>query len=187
MLGVQLSKENIEALIHFWRVIGYMIGIDDQFNICNDNWKTTYSRLEIVMSDVYRPYLEITSSDFHEMAAALINGLWCFNPFLTTESFIYYTKMMCDCHGYYYYKSDRKCLENDKEPIYLQFNWYERLVLGFQTFLHGFLLNYAIFRWYWNHQIYMSRFIIYYFPFLAFYSFGIKKSYVRVFKDETLY
>lgn len=30
-LGVQVTDRNIEAFIHFWRVIGFMMGIQDRF------------------------------------------------------------------------------------------------------------------------------------------------------------
>ena len=29
-LGIKGSREDMEGLVHFWRTIGYMIGIDDR-------------------------------------------------------------------------------------------------------------------------------------------------------------
>lgn len=30
MLGIQYSTADMEAFIHFWRVLGYMLGIEDR-------------------------------------------------------------------------------------------------------------------------------------------------------------
>lgn len=183
ILGVQVSRKNFEAFVHFWRVIGSLIGIEDRFNLCTDSWITTRPRLERVLEGIYRPALENTSSDFDSMANALIDGLWCFNPMLNPPSIMYFTKYLTNCSGYVYFESNLEALEVDEEQnrkIIDSMDWFSRLVLFIHITVHGYFINFSIFRWYFNLQVWISKFWITYFPFLAFYKFGIKKSYVRI-------
>lgn len=185
MLGVQVSKENFEAMVHFWRVIGHMIGIQDRYNLCTDSWDTTRPRLELVLNDIYKPALERAPARFVDMANALLNGLWCFNPFMTAEAFLYYTKAMSDCCGYVYLGSDLRQLDsaaNVESGQISRMHWYSRLILWLQFTTHTYSLNFTILRWYMNSQIRISIFIMKYFPFLAIYQFGLKKAYVRILK-----
>lgn len=34
MLGVHTSDEELHGLVHFWRVIGHMLGMDERYYIC---------------------------------------------------------------------------------------------------------------------------------------------------------
>jgi hypothetical protein len=43
-LGVKRRKEDMEAFVHFWRVMGFMLGIKDEYNICTDSLDTTIIR-----------------------------------------------------------------------------------------------------------------------------------------------
>lgn len=185
MLGVQVSEENFEAMVHFWRVVGHMIGIQDRYNLCTDSWYTTRPRLELVLGEIYKPALERVPPRFVDMATALISGLWCFNPFLTAESFLYFTKALCDCDGYVYLGSDLRQISvaNNTSREIFQMNWYSRLILWFQFTMHTYALNFSLVRWYMNSQIHVSNFIIKYFPFLAIYQFGLNKAYVRILKQ----
>lgn len=181
LLGVRVSREDYEALVHFWRVIGHLIGIRDEFNLCTDSWITTRPRLEILLNDVYRPNLENTCVAFKTMATALIEGLWCINPLLDTDSLVYFTKYVTGCKGYLYYDTDLRALtenlEDTQRKLY-SLNWYSRYVLFVMVTGHTYLYNFAVFRWYLNFQVWLSHIIIQWFPFLAFYKFGIKKAYV---------
>lgn len=188
ILGIQVSRKNFEAFIHFWRVIGHMVGIEDRFNLCTDAWETSKSRLECVLEDIYKPALENTSPHFDLMANALIDGLWCFNPMLNPPSILYYTKYMTKCTGYVYYENCLEAIEADlshSRGILDSMDWYSRLMIFLQITVHGYLLNFFAFRWYFNLQVWISRWLITYFPFLAFYMFGVKKSYVRILSDES--
>lgn len=183
MLGIQVSQDNFEAMVHFWRVIGHMIGIQDRYNLCTDSWNTTRPRLELVLHDIYKPALEGAPARFIDMATALIEGLWCFNPFLTTETFLYFTKIMSGCEGYVYLGSDLRQLESvSNDANVSRMHWYSRFILFFQFTMHTYALNFALVRWYMNAQLRVSVFIIKYFPFLAIYQFGLNKAFVRILK-----
>lgn len=192
MLGIQVNLDDFEAFVHFWRVIGHMIGIHERYNLCTDSWRETAARLEVVLQDVYRPNLEKAPADFAHMASALIEGLWCFNPFLFTDPMLYFTRMLSDCDGYVYMGSNPRRLQQvasqqqaDGKSYVEQMHWWSRLMLWFQITVHTFLLNFAAVRWYMNQQIYISSFIIRWFPFLAIWQFGLRQAYVRILRGQS--
>ncbi|XP_067131876.1 uncharacterized protein [Centruroides vittatus] len=41
-IGLYCSKEESECLIHLWRCIGYLLGMDDRFNICDGNYEESF-------------------------------------------------------------------------------------------------------------------------------------------------
>lgn len=183
MLGIQLSNKDLEAFVHFWRVIGRLIGIQDDFNLCTESYRATRMRLDLMLNDIYRPHLDETNDDFMIMAKALIEGLWCFNPMLDMNAYVYFTKWLSGCKNFVYFESDPRAADidlDDSRRIIYSFSWYSRLLIYLQITAHTYLLNFAPFRWYFNTQVWVSQQIIYWFPFLGFYKFGIKKSYVRI-------
>lgn len=190
MLGIQVTRANHEALVHFWRVIGHMIGIRDEYNLLTDSWATTRPRMQLMLTEIFQPSLSHTSKDFDRMADHMLSGLQCFSPFLNTPANVYFTKMLCGCTDYVYFGSDPLILEQldgnadsaalfDGKPLH-ELNWYSRWRLWMFVSLHGYALNFSWIRWYMNLQIYMSKIIITWFPFLAIYSFGVRKAYVRI-------
>lgn len=186
-LGIQVNREDMEAFVHFWRVIGHMVGIQEQFNLCTDSYDTTRPRLAIIMSNFYRPYLENTSDEFMSMSKALLEGLWCYNPMLDTNAMIYYVKWISECENHIYFESDSRALncnvENCLKKLH-SFGWYTRWILLLQITVHTYLLNFAAIRWYLNTQLWLAKYIIYYFPFLAFFKFGIQAAYVRILRGD---
>lgn len=186
-LGIQLSREDLEAFVHYWRVIGHMVGIDERFNLCTDSYETTRRRLAVIRDEIYRPSLENTTQQFFEMANAMIHGLWCYNPFLDTDAFLYFTRWLCDCKDHIYFGSDPRILQTDphaSKKIIASMGYYSRWILFLQITMHSFLINFAAMRWYLNFQLWLSKYIIYYFPFLGFFKFGIRQSYVRILRGE---
>lgn len=184
LLGVQVTRDDHEALVHFWRVIGHMIGIRDEYNLLTDSWATTRPRLQLIMADVYRPSLSHTTDEFYRMADHLLRGLWCFNPFLSTPVHIYLAKMIAGCDGYVYFDSDPAMLEQSVDAVVYEnrqnIGWSARYTLWLFVTLHSYGLNFSWVRWYMNAQIYLSSVIIRWFPFLAIYMFGVRQAYVRI-------
>lgn len=187
LIGLQVCREDFEALVHFWRVIANLLGVRDEYNLCTDSWVTTKPRLEIIYKDVYKPLLENTSESFKAMASVLVDGLWCINPFLDVDSILYFSKWIAGCKGYLYYSTDLRALNENPDEINKNLNsmnWYSRFVLYLLATAHIYLVKFTVFRWYFNSQVRLSHIIIQWFPFLAFYKFGIKKAYVNFFTGD---
>lgn len=184
MLGVQVTRANHEALVHFWRVIGHMIGIQDEYNLLTESWATTRPRLELLLVEVFQAALDNPSKEFYQMTDHMITGLWCFSPFLDTPSHLYFTKMLCGCKDYAYYGSDLRILEQndgnaDGKP-FSELSWYARYSLWMVVSMHGYALNFSWVRWYMNLQMFISKTLITWFPFLAIYMYGFRRAYVRI-------
>lgn len=186
-LGIQVNRDDIEAFVHFWRVVGHMIGIQDKFNLCTNSYETTRPRLALMMRQIYQPYLENTSHEFMSMTKALLEGLWCYNPMLDTDAMIYFVRHISECKSHLYFESDLRALvynmEENRRTIQ-SLGWYTRWILFLQITVHTYLLNFATIRWYLNFQLWLTKYIIYYFPFLAFLKFGVSSSYVRILKQN---
>uniref|UniRef100_A0A8W7K6Q7 ER-bound oxygenase mpaB/mpaB'/Rubber oxygenase catalytic domain-containing protein n=1 Tax=Anopheles albimanus TaxID=7167 RepID=A0A8W7K6Q7_ANOAL len=186
MLGIQCDRKDMDAFVHFWRVIGHMMGIEERFNACTDCFETTEQRMLVIAKEILRPALLNHTEPFVHMGKALIDGLWCFNPFIEFDSFLYLTMRLTNVPGYHYFDSDvvhtGDDLEASKVRHYEHFGHYARFLLFVTSYILSFLLQISIIRWYFNSQMILARFLITYFPFLAFFKFGIRDSYVRILK-----
>lgn len=162
-----------------------MIGIEDKYNLCTDSWSTTKPRLDAMLSYVFQPSLDAssTSEKFTEMSRALITGLWCFNPFLSFDAHIFFMKMVAGCKSYDYYETNSAGNRLETKANIETMGWYDRTILYLLALAHTCWLNITILRWYFNSQIHLSLVIIHYFPFLAF-KFGLRNCYVRILKGD---
>mgnify|MGYP000436260573 CR=1 FL=1 len=56
--GFSNRKEDIETMIYFWSVIGYMLGIDDDYNLfIGDDVETIRQRCWVIFRENFRPSL----------------------------------------------------------------------------------------------------------------------------------
>ena len=73
--GIKCTKEELEDYVFFWRGIGYLLGIKDEFNICSRNYDETYRLCkQIEYEIVYRGLLE-PPAEFETLSNAYINGV----------------------------------------------------------------------------------------------------------------
>lgn len=178
------DDEFLEAHSHLWRVLGYLLGIKDEYNICGKNWAETQERLEIVRKRIFVPALENHSEDFMSMTKSLLDGLWPFNTFFTPGSFLFFTKRLAYVKGYEYYDFDVEpgtTLDPNQKKYYYDLSKWDRFIVSFGLFMVTYLHKYAIFRWYLNFRVWLNLKLIHYLPFLAMWKFGFKNAYVRIF------
>lgn len=79
----QASAEEVELLIYFWRVMGYLHGIEDRFNLCNGNLPETYYYFKLVLEEVYKPVCLKSPHPVptgFEMTKGVVRALRVFNP-----------------------------------------------------------------------------------------------------------
>uniref|UniRef100_A0A1I8MYZ7 Uncharacterized protein n=1 Tax=Musca domestica TaxID=7370 RepID=A0A1I8MYZ7_MUSDO len=182
---IQLDDEHfLEATSHLWRVLGYLLGIKDEYNICGRNWLETKLRLSIVMRKVYEPALENPSEEFKEMSKALLEGLWHINTTLTVGSFVYFTKRLCYVKGYEYFKFDyppwRKP-DPQQHLYYKDLSWIDRFIVFYALILITYLHKFDIVRCYLNFRAWLNELLIEYLPYLAILKFGTTWAYVSIF------
>ncbi|XP_062127353.1 uncharacterized protein LOC133839708 [Drosophila sulfurigaster albostrigata] len=185
---IQLYDQDfLEATTHVWRVLGYLLGIKDEYNICGGNWEESKKRLDIVMRKVYTPALSNTNEDFYRMTKALINGLWHINAMFSVGANIYFTKRLAYVKGYEYYSFDYRADEKpdpQQKSYYYDLNLWDRFIVSYGLFIVTFLHKYDLIRCYFNFRVWLVDFFMHYLPFFAIWNFGIKSAYVRIFRSE---
>lgn len=80
--GIVGTREQFEAFNHFWRVIGYLLGMEDRFSCCGETLDETLMRLRVIREDMLLPALMIPSPDFEHYTRTAIAGMWYNEPIL---------------------------------------------------------------------------------------------------------
>ncbi|XP_037951493.1 uncharacterized protein LOC119682198 [Teleopsis dalmanni] len=178
------DEEFLECTSHMWRVLGYLLGIKDEYNICGENWSETKKRLNIVRQKVYVPALENTNEEFVQMTKALLEGLWPVNTTLTVGSFLFFTKRLAYVKGYEYYEFDQEPgtkRDPDQKKYFYDLNWWDRIIVSYGLHVVTYFHKYNIVRCYLNFRVWLSQLIVYYLPYVAIWKYGFKSAYVRIF------
>ena len=55
--GDQRTREVLENTVYLWRVLGYLNGISDEFNMCNESVDETIQLCHLIYRDVFKPVL----------------------------------------------------------------------------------------------------------------------------------
>lgn len=170
------SKESVEGFIHVWRVVGYLLGIEDRFNLCNsDTIEETREYCNEIVKQILAPKLiSDADEDFHSMSFALLDGMSVFQPFLNYPVAMKYIYDLCDLE-----------MDENKHTAY-KMNIYSKFVYNFTAFTF-YTYRWLVFRIYHNLlQHFALYYIIKYFPFLAYFKFGFKDGYLTpVFPTRT--
>lgn len=192
LVGLRVSPADYEAFVHFWRVLGHMQGIRDEYNLCADSWPATRPRLELVMDEIFRPHLENTDAHFTRMSGMLLNGFWCLNPLLNYGSFLYFVRTLVGCDGYVYSDTDLGMLnvaggqadaaeaERRVTEVRRSIGLVARANLWVHMQLHGSWMRCGWVRSYMNWHLKAAVWCIQHIPVLAIAQFGRKRAYVRV-------
>lgn len=183
-VGLHATEQDIDDYCHFFRVLGYLTGIKDEYNVCCDTMEETYERLEVIKSEFLRPALESPPKEFPEMTRFVANGMWCFNPRDTYDVMIFTMKRLVGVPNYWYTEDEiPKGCDRSKMELYKLGN-YARFMNWFVAFIHEYLLQFTIFRMFFNMQTLFHEFLITTFPFLAIYSFGWNRAWITILNDD---
>ncbi|GBM16834.1 hypothetical protein AVEN_9413-1 [Araneus ventricosus] len=52
------TTNGYDAIIHFWRTIGYLLGIEDKYNLCQGNYNQVVAACEKLLHEDYKPVVE---------------------------------------------------------------------------------------------------------------------------------
>ncbi len=74
-IGITFTKQEMEDFIYFWRGVGYLLGIDDKYNMCKGGYAETYQFCSDVQKKILFPSLKDTPKDFIKMATAYCDGM----------------------------------------------------------------------------------------------------------------
>lgn len=155
-----------------------------RYNLCCDTLEETLERIEVVRKEFLLSALSSPPEDFAKMARYVSNGMWCFNPRDEYNVMIFTIKRLIGVPNFYYQENEiPDGYERKKLEIY-KLGWSDRFFAWFTAFTHEYLLQFYIFRAFFNMQTSFHEFLITNFPFLAMYSFGFKNSYVTILTNK---
>ncbi|CAL7949976.1 unnamed protein product [Xylocopa violacea] len=182
-LGVNNTSEELEGLIHFWRVVGSMLGMKDKYNICSGSVEETRALCRRLLDEVFLPSFASGNKDFNEMSYTLIKSLWPVNPYMDPTAFVKFTFILASSAA----TNNNHSLKIDPSSM----SWYSRFILNLQLIVHKYLLPPAywwsrFFRTFFNGQMRLAIYLTENFPFLAFWNYGIKNSYVNIYKYRVI-
>ncbi|ELU05540.1 hypothetical protein CAPTEDRAFT_228177 [Capitella teleta] len=81
--GIACSASELHDYIFFWRGIGYLLGIDDKYNICSGTYFETVAICKEIEQKLLLPSLKNPPLEFDRMADAYIEGTNMRRRFLT--------------------------------------------------------------------------------------------------------
>ncbi|KAK7602958.1 hypothetical protein V9T40_002957 [Parthenolecanium corni] len=121
--GIKGSPEELEGFLHFWRTIGYFMGIEDRFNLCEGSLNHVTELCENIGEHVFKPLVQKPSSDFLQMSDALLTGVRPMIPMNDNDAFMEFVRRLLNL------------------PAERLSRAYSRFSLGLLIFLHTTLLG----------------------------------------------
>ncbi|XP_012254729.2 uncharacterized protein LOC105685326 [Athalia rosae] len=178
-LGVKASAAELEGLVHVWRVIGSVLGIEERFNICAGTTEETISLCGRLLDEVFVPRLAEKRPEFEKMRVVLLEGIWPINPHIDPSAYTAITYKFASAAT----SNNNHSLDIDTSSMSL----YSRFIFALQSFVHKNLLRTSlwwspIFRAYFNANMLLSIFLTEHCPFLAYWIFGKRRSRVDIYK-----
>ena len=85
--GIHCSIDDLDDYVYFWRWIGYLLGIDDKYNICIDGYERAITICHDIERQILIPSLYNPPLQFYPMADAFVRG-FKFYPLSSTKSII---------------------------------------------------------------------------------------------------
>lgn len=182
-LGVNNSSEELEGLIHLWRVIGSMLGMEDKYNIFTGNVEESRALCRRLLDEVFLPSFVTNSKTFEEMSRVVLESLWPVMPPIDPNAFMKFTFILASKAA----TNNNHSLKTDSSNM----SWYSRFILNVQLITHKYLLATTywwsrFFRAYFNSQMRLAIYLTENLPFLAFLSYGVKKSYINIYKYRVI-
>ncbi|CAG9808283.1 unnamed protein product [Chironomus riparius] len=179
-LGIQCDNNEMEDFCHFWRVIGHLHGIKDEFNVCCSTLEETEEKLQIIQKEFLLPQLTNPSEAFKEYSKFIISGAQCFDILDYYEPIVFMMKRLIGVTGYHYFESEIPPSFDRKNLKYLKLSYLDRVNLFLSIISRQFMLKICIIRWINNFGTFVAEFFVRYFPFIAIIRFGVRKAYVRI-------
>ncbi|EDS32585.1 conserved hypothetical protein [Culex quinquefasciatus] len=142
-VGSKTSPQDLEALCHFWRVLGFLLGLEDRFNVCTPNMEETIARIDQIQRKHLKSALTKRDDKFERAAEALLAGLWCFNLLLDHGALMFAAGRVAGLPGYSYWSAEKLAGE---ESHYRQLGWKSRGVLFVILSIHEVMLQKDWFR-----------------------------------------
>lgn len=87
------SDEDLEAFCHLWRGLGYLLGIEDQYNFCRGSLQDVRQRTEDFIEHWVKPNFRTVTAEWEHMSICLYEGTGDIAYFNSYKVFLLY---LCD-------------------------------------------------------------------------------------------
>lgn len=94
-----VSDEDMNAFVYLWRCLGYILGTDDMYNLCDGDLETVRQRSRDIINFWVKPNLREVSRDWEHMTRCIIEGINFYVPGITYEISLLYLCSMLDIHA----------------------------------------------------------------------------------------
>jgi len=94
-----VSDEDMNAFVYLWRCLGYILGTDDMYNLCNGDLETVRQRSRDIINFWVKPNLREVSRDWEHMTRCIIEGIHFYVPGITYEISLLYLCTMLGIHA----------------------------------------------------------------------------------------
>lgn len=106
--GMPDDPENKKAIYHIWRVIGFMLGIEDQFNVFDGHLETITRRSQAILTHIFTPALLNVPPKFEHMTFVAMDGIKALSLGSDLKAMKFLFNMLCNIPGYYLNEKDRQ-------------------------------------------------------------------------------
>lgn len=131
-VGLYCSRYDLECLVHFWRGIGYMLGVEDRYNLCSEGLDKTIAVCRDIMEGELKPSVRKSSKESLTMSRGIIKAMNSFIIFLSWEAMA------------------RFWFEQMGLPCNFKMGLYENTGYWLMRFTFGWLLRFTIFHKFFN-------------------------------------
>lgn len=94
-----VSDEDMNAFVYLWRCLGYILGTDDRYNLCDGDLETVRQRSRDIINFWVKPNLREVSRDWEHMTRCIIEGINFYIPGITYEISLLYLCSMLGIHA----------------------------------------------------------------------------------------
>ncbi|GBO04098.1 hypothetical protein AVEN_70906-1 [Araneus ventricosus] len=77
------TNDDYDAILHFWRTIGYLLGIEDKFNLCHGSYNQVVTSCEKLLHKDYKPVVEKADPISVAMAKNVTEAISMVEPLYT--------------------------------------------------------------------------------------------------------
>uniref|UniRef100_A0A1B6DAA0 ER-bound oxygenase mpaB/mpaB'/Rubber oxygenase catalytic domain-containing protein n=1 Tax=Clastoptera arizonana TaxID=38151 RepID=A0A1B6DAA0_9HEMI len=84
------TKESLESFVHFWRGIGYLLGIGDEFNFCQGSFEEVKQRCQDMVDILIKPNFKNVSKEWEHMSRCMVEGVKFYIRILDFETSLAY-------------------------------------------------------------------------------------------------
>ncbi|XP_012279841.1 uncharacterized protein LOC105699435 [Orussus abietinus] len=92
------SDEDLEAFCHLWRGLGYLLGIEDEYNFCRGNLQDVQQRSRDLIEFWVKPNLRNVIPEWEHLMRCVVEGVRYYFPGSSFEIALYYLTDVLELH-----------------------------------------------------------------------------------------